>query len=326
MVKKSFKEKIKFTFYEIEEFTYRIFQKIPLIDKLTRRKCYGKRKILDNQASNWLIRKGVLDNAFNDNGFMLARFGTTEGRAFFEYLQIQMGHRKDFSSLTYKIMQNNAGFFSNSREMLLKWGEMMVELVPECDILATMRFYGEKWIAKNLIKGATLIPNGAVAPTKEGWSDSLEGKRVLVISPFKDTIESQYFNNREKIFPDSNALPKFELKVIKAVQTVADERDDRFETWFDALDYMLEEAKKIDFDIAVIGCGAYGLPLAAKIKKMGKVALHIGGDVQQLFGMRYQRGDNNPKIKAKYTDAWVYPLESEKPKGYEKVEGGCYWK
>lgn len=40
-----------------------------------------------------------------------------------------------------------------------------------------------------------------------------------------------------------------------------------FSTWFDALDYMCGECEKIDFDIALLGCGAYGYPLAAHIKK-----------------------------------------------------------
>lgn len=31
----------------------------------------------------------------------------------------------------------------------------------------------------------------------------------------------------------------------------------RFNDWFEALDYMVEEALKIPFDIALIGCGAY---------------------------------------------------------------------
>ena len=33
----------------------------------------------------------------------------------------------------------------------------------------------------------------------------------------------------------------------------------------------------------------------------------------------------NNYIKSMYNDAWVYPDESYKPKGFEKVEGGCYW-
>jgi len=54
------------------------------------------------------------------------------------------------------------------------------------------------------------------------------------------------------------------LLTLKAVQTIANTKDDRFDTWFDALDYMYNEALKLDFDVALIGCGAYGYPLAAK--------------------------------------------------------------
>lgn len=65
-------------------------------------------------------------------------------------------------------------------------------------------------------------------------------------------------------------LPQFELDTIKSVQTIAGERDDRFNTWFDALDYMKGEICKRDFDIALIGCGAYGFPLGAFVKSIGK--------------------------------------------------------
>jgi hypothetical protein len=39
-------------------------------------------------------------------------------------------------------------------------------------------------------------------------------------------------------------------------------------------------AKDIDcleFDVALIGAGAYGLPLAACVKRLGKKAIHMGG-------------------------------------------------
>lgn len=152
----------------------------------------------------------------------------------------------------------------------------------------------------------------------------MEGKRVLVIHPFSDTILSQYSDHRDEIFPGSNALPKFDLQCIKAVQTIADQTDDRFATWFDALDYMTEKAGKREFDVALIGCGAYGFQLAARIKQMGKQAVHMGGSLQTLFGIKGSRWDK--QYGWMYNDAWVYPSEAETPKGYEKVENGCYWK
>lgn len=68
------------------------------------------------------------------------------------------------------------------------------------------------------------------------------------------------------------------------MQTIADSRDERFSDWFEALEHMYSEAMKEDFDVAIIGCGAYGFPLAAKIKKAGKIGIHLGGAAQLLFG------------------------------------------
>lgn len=43
------------------------------------------------------------------------------------------------------------------------------------------------------------------------------------------------------------------------------------------------EALKFDFDVAIIGCEAYGFPLAARLKRAGKIVVHMGGATQILF-------------------------------------------
>ena len=80
-----------------------------------------------------------------------------------------------------------------------------------------------------------------------------------------------------------------------------------------------------DFDVAIIGCGAYGFPLAAKVKDMGKVAIHLGGATQILFGIKGARWDLNQKINRWYNEAWTRPSESDKPKNAAAVESACYW-
>ena len=47
------------------------------------------------------------------------------------------------------------------------------------------------------------------------------------------------------------------------------------------------------FDIAIIGCGAYGLPLAAKLKKEGRQAIHLAGVTQLMFGIKGKRWEEN---------------------------------
>lgn len=88
---------------------------------------------------------------------------------------------------------------------------------------------------------------------------------------------------------------------------------------------MYQKAMEIDFDIAIVGCGAYGFPLAAKIKAAGKQVIHMGGVTQVLFGIKGRRWVENPRSELKFNDAWVYPMSSETPQNNKVVENGCYW-
>ena len=88
---------------------------------------------------------------------------------------------------------------------------------------------------------------------------------------------------------------------------------------------MENEALKKDFDVAVIGCGAYGFPLAARLKAAGKQAVHMGGAAQLLFGIRGQRWEARDDYRVLMNDSWSRPLDSERPEGAKKVENSCYW-
>lgn len=104
----------------------------------------------------------------------------------------------------------------------------------------------------------------------------------------------------------------------------------QFNTWFDALDYMKSEIDKCDYDVCLIGCGAYGFPLAAHVKHNGKQAIHLGGTLQLLFGIKGNRWFDPdsflyPKFKELLNENWVKPLETEKPLVANQIEGGCYW-
>ena len=80
-----------------------------------------------------------------------------------------------------------------------------------------------------------------------------------------------------------------------------------------------------EFDVAILGCGAYGMPVGAHVKKIGKVAIHMGGATQLLFGVSGKRWRDQPAFRAIMTDAWRPPLEIERPPGWETIEDGCYW-
>ena len=99
---------------------------------------------------------------------------------------------------------------------------------------------------------------------------------------------------------------------------------------------MEQEIDKEDYDVALIGCGAYGFPLGAYVKRQGKKAVHLGGALQLLFGIRGKRWeDPNYGVQAwgipygSYSNLmnefWIRPGKNMKPQGANVVEGGCYW-
>lgn len=91
------------------------------------------------------------------------------------------------------------------------------------------------------------------------------------------------------LFPNTNILPEFQLRIIKAVQVIGGKGTSGYTDWFDALEHMKIQIRECDFDIALLGCGAYGLPLAAYIKQLGKQAIYVGGSLQLMFGIRQRK-------------------------------------
>jgi hypothetical protein len=155
------------------------------------------------------------------------------------------------------------------------------------------------------------------------WSEALEGKKVLVIHPFEATIIRQY-SKRELLFQNDKTLPEFILTTIKAEQTNGGGTGNNL-PFRESMELMESKIRKVDFDVAIIGCGAYGLPLASYCKDMDKQAVHIGGGLQILFGIKGKRWDVHPEISALYNEHWVRPMDNEKTINFHTIEGGTYW-
>ena len=150
-------------------------------------------------------------------------------------------------------------------------------------------------------------------------------KKILVIHPFIETIRSQYDTRRKELFRDPAVLPDFTLSLLKSPQTIAGNTDG-YSCWMDAYNDMCNKINAFDFDIAIIGAGAYGLPLGSYIKRKGKSVLHLGGATQLLFGIKGKRWETEYDFASRiFNEYWIYPSENEKPDNFNKVENGCYW-
>ena len=318
---------------------------IKLLKKLRRR--YIERhdlpqpRPLNKEMDPDIISSHIREKLLSPEPCMLSRFGAVEIGCVVNYLGIYHQKRKIIKYIkgeafpwwweeeTMYPMRNNAGFFSATPELLKRFSEMMIEDMPLIDILASWRFE-EEYFSKEL-QNAYKIDFEPYNPfwSDVPWTAALENKKVLVVHPFAETIQKQYLR-KELIHKNPKVLPTFDLQTIKAIQTIGNQGDNRFETWFDALEFMKSEIDKKDYDICLLGCGAYGLPLAAHIKRSGKKAVHLGGSLQLLFGIRGARWENS-KYNATYNysklmnDFWVKPSATETPSKAQQVEEGCYW-
>ena len=272
--------------------------------------------------------------------FWAGRFGGTEMNAIYQYLAYDMDNSKDMRENAIERLCHYSGFFPKDVSLGEQFVQMMLHDCKEIDLQGEWRRYMEDYIYVKYQKNTTLTQLHHIEPWEmyryshsgvKPWTSALKGKKVLVIHPFEESIRRQYDTNRKnifsKIFPCEDILPEFELITLKAVQTLGGEADPRFETWFEALDWMKEECKKIEFDVAIIGCGAYGYPLAAEIKRMGKIAIHLAGATQLLFGIIGKRWEEEYPDFARdiVNEYWVRPSEGERIKKSESIESNCYW-
>lgn len=272
------------------------------------------------------VQKKIFDFIISGEPFMAGRMGGVEGAVTLEAIQVQQGWKKDISASASEKAYINAGFFPPTTEKLTMFADLMQKSLQQVDILGSMSTNDEEFLVRmNVSDDAVLTNIGNLEPyyCENPWTKALAGKRVLVIYPFAETIKKQY-EKRKLLFNDPNILPDFNLTVLRSVQSIAGTKTE-FNDWFEALEHMYNEAMKIDFEIAIIGCGAYGFPLAAKLKEAGKQAIHLGGATQILFGIKGDRWEHIPEVKKLFNDNWVRPSANEIPQQAKKVEGGCYW-
>ncbi len=299
---------------------------------------------LDRTEANRLIHNLLI----SPEPCMVSRFGSIEIGVIANYLTIHERismFAKCYNYVTgnvglpwwdklyLKSMRNNMGVFPETIDILEKFVERYLHDITHIDLLGSFN-YAERFMP--LREDVINVHLECLYPffVDNPWTKALKGKKVLVVHPFVESIQMQY-QRREKIFENKDIWPDFDLKLIRAVQSNAG-NDVPFKDWFEALKWMEDEMTKVDFDICILGCGAYGLPLAATVKRMGKKAIHMGGGSQLLFGIKGKRWDNDsyhwknlPQLYTNYSslynEYWIRPSQNETPKAAKNVEGACYW-
>ena len=291
------------------------------------------------QEENNELRSYLEDKIKNNTKFILPRISGIENN--FAYLGVCIANNKltkeeyNYINNVIKSMKNNAGIKLTSIKSILKYSELYLEAFNLCDAYFDWDKSGNyiqhialshDFITNNFEKNKFWALSLDIFNNihNNPWTQALNGKRLLIISPFIESMKSKL-----DILPEIygvDIFPNCEFIFLKPPQTHAAMPSDEFDI---ELERFIEEIKRIkdDFDIALCSCGGYANLVCSEIFKLNKSAIYVGGVLQMFFGIYGTRWlKEKPEILRIYMNKhWSRPSENEKPSGHNNIENGCYW-
>lgn len=255
----------------------------------------------------------------------------------FNFMRFGMGYETIIPCHILKDMELNtdllskahlhSGLYGNMKDILY-YHEQFIDSVKNRDVflkwdVSWLNQY-ENYLLDTFNKECVYVEPGSNESFRyeNPFTKYLEGKKVLVISSFTDSIKKQY-DKRELLFKDENVLPEFELIAYKSVSSFCMQTP--HSGWKESYEIMVNDISKIDFDIALVGCASYSQPLINFIFKMNKTAMNIAGGLPLYFGILGKRWENDSFIKNVNLEYWIKPSQEETPQNHKLIEGGCYW-
>jgi len=284
------------------------------------------KKFLDEDE----VRLAIRAHLKNKKPYTLAKIGGNE-LALLEWL-----YGASIAEVKFIDLHQNAGIFPPSKPVFREFAALFAESLKSLSLLGLWMGKGEPAIYEKTGMTADITSLGPltghfgeIAVGKDrSWFSELKGYRILVISSFADQIASRaneedwnrYWAGRLPWIAPAEVIPApFPYGFEKKTQ-------DRFENSF----RLLEEFKKQHqaslerADIVLAGCGAYAVPLLDWAHKNGKVGVHMGGEIQILFGIKGSRWENREgPLGALCNEHWVKP--SYIPESANLIEDSCYW-
>ena len=260
----------------------------------------------------------------------VGKVGSSECWALAWHLGLKRFYKYTWSAPSFGELDlyEQSGVFPKTSDCFRRFAEIYLERLKELDGCAVWYNPGESEILARFAPDVRRFEITALEPYffKEPWTASLAGKRVLVVHPFESSIRTQ-FPRRAELWPDlPEMLPAFDLEVIRTPYGFS---ATSFLDWCAMIRWIEERIESLHhrwpIDVALIGCGAAGLPLASFVKRLGGIGIHTGGATQIFFGIRGGRWDRMQEFQGFFTPTWVRPKLEETPPESCKVDNGGYW-
>lgn len=264
-----------------------------------------------------------------NNIFFIGRVPEIEVNVLYQYKKLNK-----VNDVSLKILENNAGIKINGEESLKRYTNEYLNAYKLCTAICIWdgQMYntnklGQDYVCEetpNIPKMNAIGLEPYYFLNRDNWMKSIRNKRILIISPFIKSIENQVNKGLNNIlgkewFEGCNFI------YVKSPLTLAGNHNGKdWQEYFN--DVISNINKNIEFDIALVSAGGYGMPICKYIySELNKSVIYIGGALQLFFGIIGRRWFTNKDILALTNDEWIRPDKSEKPDNFTNVEKGCYW-
>jgi hypothetical protein len=285
------------------------------------------------------IRETIQDSLQKKKGALIGRNGTIELETLLFRLygsSPQQGYPQHIT----RRLGLHAGIWPIDKTSVDRWVFLLIEAIRLSDVLVAGWYEPLKSPEEKLLDTtntlAPRIPLRSLEPyyvaPELRWTHLLAGHRVAVISSFAETMEEQ-INHREEVWPiqtDSLLPANVEWIFIRTGYSPMLAKGSAtwpspIGSWEMAVSSVVRKVVESKSSFALIGCGGLGMLIAAELKKQGVIAIVLGGAIQVLFGIKGMRWATHSVISHFWNEAWVFPKQTEIPKGASLIEGGCYW-
>jgi hypothetical protein len=249
------------------------------------------------------------------------------------YLMYKMGKRIPLDHLNYDDsidgrMQQNAGLYykdESDKHKVIEWYcDNLSELAKTATITSVISsikydlfFYAYMNITHKTLHNWGLLPNVLIT--------NLQGKKVLVVSNATDILKKSYDRGLQNVY--NIDICQFEkVSYVKTPQTTRGS-DYPHQNSIETTKHIFEQIEKQDYDIVLLACGVYGVPLTNLIHKKGKMAVYLGSALYPMFGV-YSHGIPLPPkaMYPIYNTANFIEVEEQCPEHCKHIDFGKYWK
>jgi hypothetical protein len=265
------------------------------------------------QDSKW--SEFILEKINNEKGVFIGRIAGSDYESVRSYVI-----NNDVNMNYYNLVKMLNGYFDKEtdeikkKENFKKYLDIMLKCYKESEILLNPCAEIQRSLIdvqnnkfnKFICENKPLIHYywiESVTPFLNDFKIFAQGKKILIVSPFSESIKFQY--KRKDLLLKNYTYPDFELVTYDTPITYNNEKDSlsHIETnnWLEQCEKMENEIMKLDFDIALLSCGSYAMYLGNVIsKKMNKKAIYIGGIMNiffNIYGKRYANVEMYDSLK-----------------------------